>query len=205
VNSGRLRAVATGLVVFILCVVGCGRLRDSRNVSKRTRAMVLLGGASEIQYFDNYDPAGRPEQELISYMIDEPFPAASAICRITQDLKDAGWRPLSRTDDDSSTPSSYVEGWRVIMSRRGTADEHHVDLWDAAWVNAGGDLLSYSLTYRYRSSGPVNTTRLRVSGIRQPANSVVLSSRAASLRRAVVMPDVGPRIAPNEVAKCAAR
>lgn len=167
--------------------------------------MVLLGGAREVQYFDNYDPTGRPEQELISYIIDEPFPATSAICRVTQQLKDAGWRPLSRTDDDTSTPSSYVHGWRVIISRSGTPEEHHVDLWDAAWANAEGDLLSYSLTYRYPSSGPENTTRLRVSGIRQPADSVVLSTRAPSLRRAVVTPDVGPRITPNEVAQCGAR
>jgi hypothetical protein len=205
--SGLRRLLAAGacLVVFGICAVACGRLRDSRDISKRSSAMVLLDGAREVQYFDNYDVTGRPEQELISYVVDEAFPATSAICHLTRQLKEAGWRATSRTDDDSGTPSSYLEGWRVIMSRRGSPDEHHVDLWDAGWVNTDGDVLSYSLTYRYPSAGPANRTRLRVSGIRQPAHSVVLTSRAASLRGALVAADVPPRIAPDEVARCAAR
>jgi hypothetical protein len=164
--------------------------------------MVLLDGAQEVVYHDNYDPAGRPELEQISYRLDVPFPAADVVCRVSQHLARDGWRPLQRTHDDAATPSSYTQGWRVLINRRGSADEHHVDLWDAEWVNADGDLLSYSLTYRYASAGPANRTRLRVGGMRQPAHTVSPADRAKSAGGGEVAAGEPPRLAPGEPASC---
>ena len=198
----RWHRIGTLLVVASVGASGCGRLRDTRDVNKRSSAMVLIDGAQEIVYYDNYGPTGRPELEQISYVLAASFPAVGVICSISRQLAKEGWRPLQRTHDDTGTPSSYMQGWRVIISRRGSAEEHHVDLWDAEWVNAEGELLSYSLTYRYPSRGPANRTRLRVGGIRQPAAVVSAADRARSVRGGEVPAGELPRIAPGDLAQC---
>jgi hypothetical protein len=199
--DGRWHRIGT---LFIVASVGCGcgRLRDSRDVKKRSPAMVLMDGAQEVVYYDNYDPTGKPELEQISYVLSAPFPADGVICHISQQLAKNGWRPLQRTHDDSGTPSSYVQGWRVIINRRGASDEHHVDLWDAEWVNAEGDQLSYSLTYRYPSRGAANKTRLRVGGIREPASTVSPADRAKNASGGEVPTGQPPHLAPDNVAQC---
>jgi hypothetical protein len=35
-------------------------------VKKRSPAMVLIDGAQQVVYYDNYDPTGKPELEQIS-------------------------------------------------------------------------------------------------------------------------------------------
>jgi hypothetical protein len=203
-SAGRAwHGTRTSLVLLLAGVSGCGRLLDSRDVRKRSSAMVLIEPAEEIVYYDNHDPRGRPELEGISYLVSASYPAAEVICQITQHLASNGWQPLQRTQDDSATPSSYVQGWRVLISRRGSPDEHHVDLWDAEWVNDQGDLLSYSLAYRYPSGGPINRTRLRVGGIRQPAGTLSPADKARRATGGLVPARERPRLAPGEVVQCA--
>jgi hypothetical protein len=198
----RRYRIGTFLLIGSVATSGCGRGRDSRDVGKRSSAMVLVDGAREVVYYDNHDPTGRPELEQISYLLDAPFPAAGVICYVSRQLAKDGWRPLPRTRDDVGTTSSYVQGWRVIISRKGSSDEHHVDLWDAEWVNAEGDLLSYSLTYHYPSHGPANRGRLRVGGIREPAARVSPADRARSASGGTLAAGQPPHVAPGEVARC---
>jgi len=164
--------------------------------------MVLLDGAQEVKYYRNHGASGREELEGISYLVAAEYPAESVVCRVTTELARAGWQPLRRTHDDSGTTSSFLQGWRVLISRRGSSDEHHVDLWDAEWVNADGDLLSYSLTYRYPSRGAPNRTRMRVGGIRQPARMVSPSDREAIREGGEIPAGHPPHLAPSETAAC---
>jgi hypothetical protein len=195
-----LSALASG---FLAVSVGC-RERDSRDVSRRTPAMVLVEPAEELQYFDNYDPSGQPELEMIRYRVTAAYPAREVICRVTRDLATSGWRPLKRVMDDNGTPSSFMNGWRVINSRKGRPDEHHVDLWDAAWTNDLGDLLSYSLTYRYPAAGPVDRSRLGVGAIRTPAATIGERERSRIDSAGIVAADESPRLTEHESANCEA-
>ena len=58
--AGRWHRIGTLLIVASVGW-GCGRLRDSRDVKKRSPAMVLINSAREVVYYDNYDPTGKPE------------------------------------------------------------------------------------------------------------------------------------------------
>jgi hypothetical protein len=86
-SAGRAwHGTRTSLVLLLAWVSGCGRLLDSRDVRKRSSAMVLIEPAEEIVYYDNHDPRGRPELEGISYLVSASYPAAEVICQITQHL-----------------------------------------------------------------------------------------------------------------------
>jgi hypothetical protein len=161
--------------------------------------MVLLADATEVQYFRNHDLSGREESEQISYIVSSTFPSTPAICRIVADLRQAGWRPLRRVADDARTASSYAQGWRVLINRKGRPDEAHVDLWDAAWVNQSGDYLAYSLTFRYPTRGPRNATRMRVGALRTPA-SLVKAFRMSTGE--LIAEGETPRTSPTQVADC---
>jgi hypothetical protein len=194
------RRALVALLAGSLMSGACGRLRDTRNVDRRSPAMVLLAGATEVQYFRNHDVSGREESEQLSYIISSDFPSTHAICRIVGDLRHAGWRPLRRGDDDARTESSYTQGWRVIINRKGRSDEAHVDLWDAAWTNQRGDHLSYSLTFRYPTRGPRNATSMRVSALRTPGRLV----KAFRIPTGELIPEgETPRISQAQVADCA--
>jgi putative transposase len=74
--------------------------RDSRDLNRRSPAMVLIHGAQEVTYYDNYDPDGKPELEQISYILDVSFPAVAVVCYVSKHLAEEGWRPLQRVRDD---------------------------------------------------------------------------------------------------------
>jgi len=200
--NSPLGRVAWLLIPCSVAVAACGRLLDTRNPSRRSSGMVLFDGAQDVKYYRNHDRSGREELEGISYLVDAQFPAERMICQVTSELTRAGWRPLRRTHDDGATPSSFLQGWRVIINRRGFPDEHHVDLWDAEWVNGDGDLLSYSLTYRYPSRGTANRTQVRVGGISQPAGTVSPSDREATRRGGEIPSGQRPQLTPTETATC---
>lgn len=186
------------LVAASLTTGACGRMRDSRAVEDRSPAMVLLPDATELQYFLNHDEWGRQESEQLDYVIASDFPSAAAICRVTADLKQAGWRPLQRVDDDSGTESSFTQGWRVNTSRKGRPDEARIDLWQADWTNQEGDYLAYFLTYR-SPAGAERGTSMRVGGLRTPAYYV----KAFKKPIGISIPDtVPPRIFKTEIADC---
>ena len=205
----KMRAVAAigwrGMTCLVACIVlaaGCGRLRDSTDVSSRSDAMVLLDGAQELQYFKNHDSVGRTDSEQISYIITAEYPAEDVVCKVTEHLAKHGWRALRRTHDDSRTPSSFVQGWRQTVNRRGRPDEYHVDLWDAEWVNADGDLLSYSLTYRYPAKGSRDTSRMRIGGLWTPNRLAKVFYPGGVARDGEVPADQPPAIAADRVAQC---
>ncbi len=193
-----------GLVTLIsfLPFAGCHRVLDSRDVSSRSKAMLLLDEAREVQYYRNYENTGRIEAEGVSYVVDAEYPAESVICRVTEHLASTGWRPLSRSHDDAGTASSYLKGWRVIINRRDRPDEAHVDLWDAEWVNGDGDLLSYSLTYRYPTRGPRNSSQMRIGAIWTPNRLAERLGGGRAVGNEQVPQGETPRITPELVARC---
>jgi hypothetical protein len=200
------RTCRPGRVALVLTMVasaGCHLLLDSRDVGGRSEAMVLLDGAREVQYYRNHDLRGRQESEGISYVVDAEYPAGDVICRVATQLATNGWRPLSRTHEDLGTESSYLKGWRVIINRRNRSDEAHVDLWDAEWVNDDGDLLSYSLTYRYPTRGARNSSQMRVGAIRTPKWLAEQMERGRATTSERIPPGRGPRVTPDLAAECA--
>ena len=192
----------TCLVACVVLATGCGRLRDSTDPSSRSDAMILLDDAQELQYFKNHDTVGRAESEQISYIVTAEYPAEDVVCKVTEHLAKHGWRALRRTHDDSRTPSSFVQGWRQTINHRGRPDEFIIDLWDAEWVNADGDLLSYSLTYRSPGKGPRDTSRMRIGGLWTPNRLAKVFYPAGVARDGEVPADQAPAIAADRVAQC---
>jgi hypothetical protein len=191
-------ALRTFVIALAVASWGCGP-RNSTDVTKRSPAMVLIEPADEIHYYDNYDERGRPELEGISYLVTATYPAGGVICEITQHLAKHGWRPLQRLHNDVATPSSYVDGWHVRSS--GTGGSEHIDGWDAEWVNDQGDLLGYTLGYRY-PVGSVDRTRMRISGIRTPAAYVTSRDLAATAKGGEVPAGEPPHYAPGDPVEC---
>jgi hypothetical protein len=199
------RVVSRGSKLVIPCLLaaaGCGRLLDTRNPSRRSDAMVLLDGAREVTYYRNHEANGREELEGISYLVDAEFPAERVICQVTAALARSGWRPLRRIRDDRATPSSFLQGWDVIISRRGSSDEHHIDSWTAEWMNSDGDVLSYSLAYRYPSRGAPNRTRMRIGGLREPARRISPSDRERIRQGGEIPAGQAPHLTPVTAATC---
>jgi hypothetical protein len=190
------RAIAA---VGVLALVGaCGRALDTRNPKRRSAAMVLLDGATDVTYYLNHDAAGHEELEGLSYHLSLPFPGAKVICAVTDALAKEGWRPIDRLNDDRGTASSYLQGWRVVTRH----DNYRIDLWDAEWVNDAGDQLSYSLTYASPPHGTSDRSSMQIGGIRTPARYAMRRSRGAGTG-SPVSGERRPRISPSEDAACA--
>lgn len=165
------------------------------DVSKRSRGLILLAGASDVVYNDTLDQTGQTESEQLSYQLDAPFPAADVICSLAEQLVAAGWQPLREDDSRRGVLSSFVEGWQVQVTRAQSSKPVHVDRWHAEWVNASGDYLFFTATYRYPEAGPANRDRLQISAIRTPAGSTDMAPQDIVRRRAA------PIVAPGEPAR----
>lgn len=87
-----------------------------------------------------------PHGHVVSYRIEEPFPADRAISSIESQIG-GEWRPLDHLRRNPTIQSSRLRGWTGYLdglSRQGT----FVHQWWSEWEDANGNLLTYVLEYR---------------------------------------------------------
>ena len=187
-SSQRRALVICFLALMVVGVVvpsmGCLRAPTARtDVSKRSPGLILLPNALDVQYYDTLDEKGDPWSEQLSYHLAAEFPAADVVCSLTEQIQRAGWRPLREDDSKPGTPSSFVSGWRVLLTHDRAGKPVLVDQWIADWVNNSGGFLLLALTYRHPVNQPTNRGLLQVGAIREPAGLATTTAREAARRR----------------------
>ncbi len=86
--------------------------------------------------------------DKVSYKVQTDYPADDVISFISKELKGKGWEPLREDYLNPGVPSSHVRGW-TEFSDSTTHPETHVHQWLAQWENDAGDIVWYTLQYRY--------------------------------------------------------
>src|SRR5215212_413520 len=115
---------------------------------KSSPELIVFPGAA------NVSAAG----DSLSYDLDVPYPAREQIDLIADHLQDGAWRPLQRSD--------YARGWSDFVDQ-----SQHIYQWMAEWRNSQGDLVTYTLQYRYPASESPELTHLYVTAKRQPGGA----------------------------------
>jgi hypothetical protein len=114
-----------------------------------------------------------PQGAGVTYKLDVAYPARSVIEDVRGRLEGAGWMPLERDFLNPTIRTSFSRG-RVQFEDR-TKQPNEVHQWAGQWRNAGGDIVSYELTFEatVARSGEIGAKGpLTVRAIRVPAGKV---------------------------------
>lgn len=118
-------------------------------------SLIVVSGAERVVY-------SRYISEIImNYQVNEIYPARGALGEISSKLAKQGWKPMKEDFLNLGTPSSHVRGWTEFADATRTPVEK-VRSWGAEWTNAHGDIVSYTLQYRWADAEIRNRDRLLV-------------------------------------------
>jgi len=120
---------------------GCAR-GAHQDTPRHAEALIVCPGAKQANWlkFEGSDQ--------LSYQIEVEYPASSIVSCISTQLREKGWRPLQEDFWNPGLPSSHVRGWTQSVDAT-VHPEATVDAWVAQWENEAGDIVWYSLTYKY--------------------------------------------------------
>jgi hypothetical protein len=158
---GITKTIAATLILSLaLEIVGWCQIRvDAENPPK---CLVLLPSAFEVKY----TPFEGTSQLVYRAYVD--YPAEPAIKTISKTLRKEGWTPLDSDYWNPTIPSSHRRGWQQFQDSTASPTTT-VNQWMAQWQNPKGDLVSYTLEYRYPADGKLELNNLRVIAIFIPA------------------------------------
>ena len=149
-------------IVFCIFIflISCSK-NSSQSATDYSDALIILKGASEVQYHKSYG------QDQISYKILNKYPAQDTITELNTRLEAKGWKPLKIDWLNPDIPTSHVRGWGFYIDGT-TNPELNVHSWQSDWKNENEDILTYALRYSYPSNGKPNMMELSVIGLYIP-------------------------------------
>jgi len=133
------------VVVALALALAPGCRKKFTTPSQSSPELIALLGA------ENVNASG----DTVAYDLDVPYPAREEIGIIADHLRHRGFHPLQQSD--------YVRGWSDF-----TNQGQHIYQWMGAWRNKGGDLVNYTLQYRYPATEPPSLSHLFVIASRKP-------------------------------------
>jgi hypothetical protein len=120
---------------------GCGH--GNRSVEEpRLNALVVCPNATEVFWKKS------ETTDQVSYRVLVAYPADSVLSCISKELSQKGWQALKEDFWNPGIPSSHVRGWTQFADTS-VQPQANVDQWLGQWKNQTGDVLWYSLQYRY--------------------------------------------------------
>lgn len=138
-----MRKLIIAIVLGLALLAGCQK-KYTTPVKSSPELIAPLGAS-------NISAAG----DSLTYELDAPYPARDPVGVIADALRDRGYRPLQRSD--------YVRGWGEL-----TDQTQHIYQWMGEWRNGGGDLVIYTLQYRYPATESPSLDHLFVSASKKP-------------------------------------
>ena len=155
-----MKATARALAVFytavnltVCCFWACGAM-----AGVIPAALLIYPNASKVV-------VKRGGNEIM-YRLDVKFPASGVIAWVSEKLHGAGWKPLTEDFLNPGIPTSQAQGWQHFAG--GTNDtEACVALWLGDWKDSSGNIVRYSLQYRYTMEPCIGS---------HPANLEVIAS-----------------------------
>jgi hypothetical protein len=169
-----LSLLSRALVVGTLAAAsGCAETSHTGDRAKPPGELIVYDTASQVHRVSR--PDGRYE---LTYELHMEYPAEAVVARIRATLPPDTWHPLTSDWLNPGNPSGYSHGWSDILD--GTqAPSTRVDVWNAEWRDAAGNLVIYSLRYvselsgaDRRRGGPDNA-QLKVTARFVPADVVI--------------------------------
>jgi hypothetical protein len=157
---------------LLAVLVGC-RGQSSREKAYYSDSLVVCPSAKEINY------AKYLGTDQVSYKIQTDYPADDVLSLISKELKSKGWRPLEEDYLNLGLPSSHVRGWTEFGDAT-THPETYVHQWLAQWENNAGDIVWYTLQYRYPKGRTPNLDALDVIVAYIPAKVAKAMKRHAN-------------------------
>ena len=82
----------------------------------------------------------------VSFVLHESFPGRRVMSDIRTHLAGTGWKPLKEDWFNPGTSSLHRTGWSQFVDEAGGALRDYW-MWKAAWQDAKGDVIQYSLVY----------------------------------------------------------
>ena len=159
----KIKRISIAFCILIL-ILSCSE-QSSQSASDYSDSLIILTGASNVQYYKSYG------QDQISYKILKQYPAQDTITALNTRLEAKGWKPLKIDWLNPDIPTSHVRGWGSYIDGT-TNPELKVHTWKSDWKNENEDILTYALSYSYPSNGKPNMVELKVIGLYIPHDLV---------------------------------
>lgn len=139
-KAAFVRLTCLALLSCQLVCPGCGR--GYRNSLAHPEALVVCPDATRIAYTRSKGI------DQLSYQVAIEYPADAVLSSISEQLKDKEFRALAEDYWNPGLQSSQVRGWTQFIDAT-VSPEARVDQWLGEWQNRVGDVVWYSLQYRY--------------------------------------------------------
>jgi hypothetical protein len=153
--------------MLLFCVLSVCACTDQRKSSAETPkgfapSLIVLPGANEVK-FEKSNGA-----DQVSYKLQVDYPAESVLEVIRSRLAKQGWKTLQEDFLNPGLPSSHVRGW-TDLEDWSKEPKTHVHQWLAQWQNNSGDIVLYTLQYRYPKDKPPDMRNLQIHAAYIPA------------------------------------
>jgi hypothetical protein len=99
----------------------------------------------------------------VSFVLHESYPGRQVISAIRSHLTNGGWTPLKENSLNAGMSSSPAMGWSQCVDETGGKLRDYW-IWKAAWQDANGDLIEYSLRYSRPFRSKVGLGDVSISG-----------------------------------------
>lgn len=140
-----MRKLVVIVALALVLAPACRKEKKFTTLPNTAPELIVLSGAA------NVNGSG----DSLSYDVDAPYPAEEQIGLIAGHLQDGAYRALQRSD--------YARGWGDFVERA-----QHIYQWVGEWRNGNGDLVTYTLRYRYPAAEGPELSHLYVTAKRQP-------------------------------------
>jgi hypothetical protein len=120
------------LVMVMVFATNCAATEPQQAIVEDS--LLVLPGATEIQRLDRFNG-------VISYKLNDPYPAAHTREVVAKQLTGAGWQ-LRDTDLFNPGGASAMRSWAVAV-----VGGERLYTWSEQWESARGDVLDFSFQY----------------------------------------------------------
>lgn len=151
--------------LFVLCLMIPTEPFAAPQKSVYSDSLVVVPGAKEIRFDKLFGT------DQLTYSLTTEFPAQDFITVIKEKLKSRGWLPMEYYFFNPGTPTAHVRGWTKFQDY---SKEHpeQVHQWVGDWKNDKGEVVTYALSYRYRSDKLPDLRTLSVTAVYFPKDTV---------------------------------
>jgi hypothetical protein len=156
-----LAGITAALIMSLALEMGCW-CQDKLDTQDHPKCLIVLPSAFEVKY-TSFE--GTTQLVYRSYV---DYPAKAEIKTISKELRREGWKPLESDYWNPTIPSSHQTGWAQFEDHT-KKPKTTVNQWMAQWQNAGRDVVSHTLQYRYPTDAKPELNTLRVVAIFIPA------------------------------------
>ncbi|HEV2297177.1 MAG TPA: hypothetical protein VGR72_01520 [Candidatus Acidoferrales bacterium] len=161
-QSDLFIAKVIGFALILCLALPVVSLCQTTTNESHREALIVLPSSSDVKY------AKVQGTFQLTYKVRVGYPAKTALNRISEKLRQQGWKPLKQDFFNPAIPSSLVRGWTQFADQT-TTPETRVTQWMAEWQDLHQDIVSYTLRYRYPTTDNEYPRDLAVAAIFIPA------------------------------------